>query len=159
MIALDRLQQIIPPDQALANKALSVALQQIAGISNNPLPVIANVILQLETTKDLPLVSALSQPVPADVTAYYTTNYNQGSYSTNTVNVINSIGAPSGIGYTSYIANSTVTISTMNTANLQSTYQTMLNLVNGVYNVPIESGGYYVPVSYTHLTLPTILRV
>ena len=46
MITLDRLQQIIPPDQALANKALSVALQQIAGISNNPLPTMAAVISQ-----------------------------------------------------------------------------------------------------------------
>jgi hypothetical protein len=136
MITLDRLQQIIPPDQALANKALGVALQQIAGISNNPLPVMANVISQMETTRDLPLVEGLTQPVPADVTAFYTSTFNQGSYSTAQTNIVNSIGVPSGIGYTGAIANAIGNISTMNVAGLQTTYQVMLNCVNGVYDAP-----------------------
>ena len=136
MITLDRLQQIIPPDQALANKALGVALQQIAGISNNPLPVMANVISQMETTKDLPLVEGLTQPVPADVTAFYTSTFNQGSYSTAQTNIINSIGVPSGIGYTDPITGAIGNIATMNVSGLQTTYQVMLNCVNGVYDAP-----------------------
>jgi len=143
MIALDRLQQIIPPDQALANKALSVAFQQISGISNNPLPVMANVISALETTKDLPLVTALSQPVPNDIASYYTTTFNNGSFSTSNTNIVNAIGAPSGIGYTDPMANAVVNISTMNTSTLEATYQVMLNCVNGVYNIPTDLG-YYV---------------
>jgi len=137
MITLDRLQQIIPPDQALANKALSVALQQIAGISNNPLPVMANVISNLETTKDLPLVTALSQPVPNDVTQFYTSTFNQGSYSTTTTNIVNSIGVASGIGYVAPITEAIGNIATMNVSGLSITYQIMANVVNGDYNVPL----------------------
>jgi hypothetical protein len=44
MIAFDRLQQIIPADQALANKALSVALGQINGISQVNLPTFARAV-------------------------------------------------------------------------------------------------------------------
>jgi len=143
MITLDRLQQIIPPNQALANKALSVALQQIAGISNNPLPVMANVISQLETTKDLPLVEGLNQPVPPDVTAFYTSTFNQGSYSTAQTNIVNSIGVPSGIGYTDPIVGAIGNIATMNVSSLQTTYSIMANVVAGVYNIPTELG-YYV---------------
>jgi hypothetical protein len=144
MISLDRLQQIIPPDQALANKALGVALQQIAGISNNPMPVMANVIALLQTTRDLPLVNALSQPVPSSVTSYYTSTFNNNSRSTSNSNIVNAIGAPSGIGYTDPIANAIVNISTMNTSGLAYTYGVMLNCVNGVYNVDVEGQPPYV---------------
>ena len=136
MITLDRLQQIIPPDQALANKALGVALQQIAGISNNPLPVMANVISQMETTKDLPLVERLTQPVPNDVTAFYTSTFNQGSYSTAQTNIVNSIGVPSGIGYVDPIVGAIGNIATMNVSGLQITYEIMSNVVAGVYDFP-----------------------
>ena len=136
MITLDRLQQIIPPDQALANKALSVALQQIAGISNNPLPTMAAVISQLETTKDLPLVQGLSQPVPADVAAFYTSTFNQGSYSTAQTNIVNSIGVPSGIGYVDPIVGAIGNIATMNVSGLQITYEIMANVVAGEYDFP-----------------------
>ena len=70
MIAYDRLSQIIPADQALANKALSVALEQIAGITNMTLPTLANAVANLQTTNNLPLISALTQPVPASVANY-----------------------------------------------------------------------------------------
>jgi hypothetical protein len=144
MIALDRLQQIIPPDQALANKALSVALQNIAGISNNPLPVMAGVIAHLQTTRDLPLVTNLSQPVPNNVTSYYTSTFNNSSLSTSNTTIVDAIGAPSGIGYTDPIANAIVNISTMNTSGLAYTYGVMLNCVNGVYNVDVEGQPPYV---------------
>jgi hypothetical protein len=54
MIAYDRLSQIIPPDMALANKALQVSLQQISGISEMNLPTLANTVSVMQTTKDLP---------------------------------------------------------------------------------------------------------
>ena len=140
MITLDRLQQIIPADQALANKALSVALQQIAGITNNPLPTVANVILNLQTTRDLPLINSLSQPVPSDVTNYFTSTFNQGSYSTTRTSIVNILGVASGIGYTGAFSNAISTIATMNTAGLTYTYTTMQKVVDGVYDVPVMEG-------------------
>lgn len=40
----DELGKIIPPDQAVANKATQIALQQISGISNSSLPQLAQVV-------------------------------------------------------------------------------------------------------------------
>ena len=67
MIAYDRLSQIVPPDWALASKALSVSLQQIAGVAVQTLPDLANAVVQQQTTQDLPLISALTTAVPPSV--------------------------------------------------------------------------------------------
>ena len=71
MIAYDRLSQIIPADQALAAKAFATSLQQISGITNMTLPVLANTIVNLQTTNNLPLISALTQAVPTSVANYF----------------------------------------------------------------------------------------
>jgi hypothetical protein len=57
VISYNRLKQIIPEDQALANKALATALAQINGISTIDLPIFARAVTSLETTKDLPCLS------------------------------------------------------------------------------------------------------
>jgi hypothetical protein len=67
MIAYDRLKQIVPADQALASKALATSLQQIAGITNMTLPVLANTVINLQTTNNLDQINALTQAVPANV--------------------------------------------------------------------------------------------
>ena len=64
MIAYDRLSQIIPGDQALAWKAIQVSLQQVKGIVDLELPDLAVAFSGTETTKDLDLISALTEPVP-----------------------------------------------------------------------------------------------
>ena len=58
MIAYDRLSQIIPSDQALAAKALATSLQQISGVTNMTLPVLANATVNLQTTNNLDQISA-----------------------------------------------------------------------------------------------------
>jgi hypothetical protein len=146
MIAYDRLQQIIPQDIALANKALAVSLQQIGGITNTTLPALANTISRLQTTRDLPLVEALGQPVPQNVTNFFVSSYGQTANSVNNLNITSIIGTPSGIGYTQPVANSIGNINSMTTTALQSTYKTMLDVVDGVYNVPTETG-YYVLIT------------
>jgi hypothetical protein len=78
MITLDRLQQIIPADQALANKALSVALGQITGIQTVQLPTFANTVSGMQTTRDLPLITALTTAVPSSVANYYTSTLASG---------------------------------------------------------------------------------
>jgi hypothetical protein len=70
MIAYDRLSQIVPAEQALAAKALATSLQTIAGITNTTLPVLANTVVNLQTTNNLPLITALTQAVPSSVSDY-----------------------------------------------------------------------------------------
>ena len=96
MIPLDRLQQIIPADQALANKALSVALGQITGINNLTLPVLAGVSKTVATTKDLPIITALTQAVPASVANYYTSTLAQGTGVNGDIQVVDILGLASG---------------------------------------------------------------
>ena len=134
MIALDRLQQIIPADQALANKALATALQQIGGISNLNLPTLSRTIDQLETTKDLPDISALTVAVPPAVANYYLDTLGQGTGTNNNILITDILGTAGGFVMQPALANTVVTLDTMDLAELTLIYGTMLNVVNGVYN-------------------------
>ena len=57
-ITYERLSLIIPPDQALANKAIQVSLQQIKNISTLSLAQLAAAFSNMQTTRDLPAISA-----------------------------------------------------------------------------------------------------
>jgi len=137
MIAYDRLSQIIPPDQALANKALQVSFQQIKNVSQLLLPGLASAYEYIETTKDLPLISALEQPVPDDVINYYKTAFATGSGVDDNIAVTDLIGAAAGAGYTQPINNCVSIINSLTDdgtlTNLITTYTRMENTVNGVY--------------------------
>jgi hypothetical protein len=141
MIAYDRLSQIIPPDQALANKALQVSLQQIKNISKLTLPGLASAFKFADTTKDLPLINALAEPVPANVVAYYTTDYATGSGPNGQLRITDVIGAAAGAGYTQPITNCVSIINSLTTAGTLSTlitvYQRMQNTVDGIYGDPV----------------------
>ena len=136
MIAYDRLSQIIPADQALANKALATSLQQIAGITNMTLPVLANTIANLQTTNNLPLVSAQTQAVPANVANVFV-NSAGGTGNNNTVLLIDILGTASGTVHTQALTNTVAQFSTMNLVLLISTYTTMANVVTGIYGDPV----------------------
>ena len=136
MIAYDRLSQIIPADQALANKALATSLQQIAGITNMTLPVLANTISNLQTTSNLPLVTAQTQAVPASVANVFI-NSAGGTGNNNTVLIIDILGTAAGTVHTQALTNTVAQFSTMNLVSLTSTYQTMSNVVTGIYGNPI----------------------
>ena len=136
MIAYDRLSQIIPADQALANKALATSLQQIAGITNMTLPVLANTISNLQTTSNLPLVTAQTQAVPANVANVFI-NSAGGTGNNNTVLIIDILGTAAGTVHTQALTNTVAQFSTMNLVSLTSTYQTMSNVVTGIYGNPI----------------------
>ena len=136
MIAYDRLSQIIPADQALANKALATSLQQIAGITNMTLPVLANTISNLQTTSNLPLVTAQTQAVPANIANVFI-NSAGGTGNNNTVLIIDILGTAAGTVHTQALTNTVAQFSTMNLVSLTSTYQTMSNVVTGIYGNPI----------------------
>ena len=147
MIAYDRLSQIIPADQALANKALSVGLQQIAGLTNISLPVLAKATANLQTTNNLPLVSSLKQAVPPDVANAYIA-LGGGTGDNGTVLIVDILGTAAGTVHTQALTNTVAQFSTMDLTSLTSTYVTMANVVNGDFGNPttgpvvIPSGPY-----------------
>jgi hypothetical protein len=133
MIPYNRLSQIIPADQALANKALATALQQIAGISNMNLPTFATAVVKQETTNNLPLISALTQPVPPAVATYLA---NLAGTSGTPTGVCDVLGIAAGYNITGYFQNTVSTLANTNIAYLTTIYQTMNNVVIGTYGDP-----------------------
>ena len=133
MIAFDRLQQIIPADQALANKALSVALGQINGISQVNLPTFATAVTALETTRDLPLITALTTAVPPAVANYYTSTLAVGGGTNGDIRVADVIGLAGGWIATDVFNTTVELFSTMNLSYLTLIYQTMANALDGTY--------------------------
>ena len=140
-ITYERLSLIIPPDQALANKAIQVSLQQIKNISTLSLAQLAAAFSNMQTTRDLPAISALQQAVPASVAAYYSSTYATGSGPNGTLVITDLLGAAVGIPFTSDLTNVTTTINSMTTSGilgtLTVTYVRMKDTVDGVYNTGV----------------------
>jgi len=149
MITYQRLSLIIPPDQALASKAIQVSLQQIKNINNMSLAQLAAAFTNMQTTRDLDLISSLLVAVPPSVAAFYTSMYATGSGSNGTLVITDLLGAAVGVPFTSDLTNVTTTINSMTSdgilTTLTGTYVRMENTVNGVYtdftgNVVIPPG-------------------
>jgi hypothetical protein len=141
MIAYDRLSQIVPADQALASKALATSLQQIAGVTNMTLPVLANVVTNLQTTINLPLITELTQAVPTAVSDYLS---NIGGANGRPVGVCDVLGIAAGYQVTDNFINTVSVFANTNIANLVTIYNTMANTVGNVYGNPI-SGPIVIP--------------
>jgi hypothetical protein len=135
MIAYDRLSQIVPADQALAAKSLATSLQQISGITNMTLPVLANAVINLETTNNLPLISALTQAVPTSVSSYLA---NIAGTNGTPIVICDVLGIAAGYQVTDGFINTVSTLANTNVANLTTIYQTMNSVVGNVYGDPIN---------------------
>ena len=151
MITYERLSKIIPPDQALACKAISVSLQQIKNVSTLSSPQLAVAFVNTVTTKDLDQINALTVAVPANVAAYYTDTYATGSGTGNTLVLTDLLGAAVGVTYIDQLNNVVTTLNSMSNvgalANLTTIYTRMENTVNGVYGNAI-TGPVTVPAGY-----------
>ena len=79
MITYERLSKIIPADQALACKAVSVSLQQVKNITTLSLPQLAASFVNTVTTKNLDQINALTTAVPTNVANFYTSTYATGT--------------------------------------------------------------------------------
>lgn len=137
MITLDRLQNIIPPDQALANKALATSLKQIGGITNLTVPQLSETVAHLQTTRDLPQITALTEAVPAAVANYYTSTLASGTGTNNNILITDILGIAGGYVVTPALIETLSILSTMNTANLAGIYTVMDDVVTGVYGDPV----------------------
>jgi hypothetical protein len=134
MIAYDRLSQIVPADQALAAKALATSLQQITGISGMTLPVLANAVVNLKTTNNLPLITALTEAVPASVSGYLS---NIAGTDGTPVVICDILGIAAGYQVTDNFLNTVSTFANTNISYLTTVYQTMNSVVGNVYGDPI----------------------
>jgi len=137
MITLNRLQNIIPPDQALANKALATSLKQIGGIANLTLPQFSQTTGAVQTTRDLPQVTALTEAVPASVANYYINTLATGTGTNNNILITDILGTAGGFVSAPALTETLEILSTMNTSNLAGIYVVMSDVVNGVYGDPI----------------------
>ena len=137
MITYQRLSLIIPPDQALACKAITVSLQQIKNINNMSLIQLALAFSNMETTRDLDLISSLTTAVPPSVAEFYADTYATGTGPNGTLVITDLLGAAVGVPFTSDLANVTTTINSMTSDGILNTliviYTRMQNTVDGVY--------------------------
>lgn len=96
MSDLETLKKIIPPDQAIANKALARALQQVKRIFDVPAGELPPRLIALESISDLQQIADLDQPLPADVTAFYANIFATGTGPGNVVTTDDVIGIAAG---------------------------------------------------------------
>jgi hypothetical protein len=151
MITYERLSKIIPPDQALACKAVSVSLQQVKNIDVLSLPQLAVSFVSTVTTKNLDLINALTTAVPLSVAQFYIDTYGTGSGSGNTLVLTDLLGAAVGVTYINQLNNVVSTINSLANvgalANLTTIYTRMENTVNGVYGNAV-TGPVTIPPGY-----------
>jgi biotin operon repressor len=144
MITYDRLKLIIPPDQALANKALQVSLQQIKNIGRTTCPQLGTAFSAIETNANLPAINALTQPLPSATANFYANAYATGSGPGGTLYLTDVIGFPvggTGNVYSDAIGNVFTIMNTMSSTGKFNTlinlYTTMRAVNSGVYGDPV----------------------
>ncbi len=139
MSSYDTLKKIIPPDQALANKALARGLQQVKQIFDADLPTLSAAVSQLESNKDLDLINDLTEPLPAAVTNFYSGILATGTGPGNTITLNDVIGIAAGNTVTVQMPTVTTVITTLSDMgaldNLTANGGTASSSNNGVYTV------------------------
>jgi hypothetical protein len=124
------------------------------------LPVLANAVVNLQTTNNLPLITALTQAVPTSVSNYLS---NIAGTAGNSVVVCDVLGIAAGYQVTDYFLNTVSTFANTNIAYLTTVYQTMNSVVGNVYGDPVTgpvtipggqpaSGTYYAVTSNAVVT-------
>lgn len=149
MIPYQRLQTMIPPDQALANKGLQASFEQIKNVSVLQSLDLAATILGIETNTGLSLITSLTEAVPASVRTVISSTVATGTGPNGTLTIGDVLGVASGYNITTQLSNSTALIGSMTTTALQNIYKVMANTANEQYgvstgpiNIPIGQPGY-----------------
>jgi hypothetical protein len=132
MSTYSQLRQIIPADQALSNKALQAAFEQIKTIFDSSLPLIAGATVGLESNVGLNLINALTAPLPANVATYFTNTFATGTGEDGLFLLTDFIGTPTGQVHTEALANTTSILNAMTAAGA---FSTLTNPTTGVYTV------------------------
>jgi hypothetical protein len=132
MSTYSQLRQIIPADQALSNKALQAAFEQIKTIFDSSLPLVATATASLESNVGLNLINALTEPLPANVIAYFTSTFATGTGEDGLFLLTDFIGTPTGWVHNEALANTTSVLTAMTSAGA---FSTLTNPTTGVYTV------------------------
>ena len=132
MSTYNQLRQIIPADQALSNKALQAAFEQIKTIFDSSLPLIASAISGLESNVGLDKINALTEPLPANVVAYFTSTFATGTGEDGLFLLIDFVGTPTGWVHNEELANTAAVLTAMTSAGA---FSTLTNSTTGVYTV------------------------
>jgi hypothetical protein len=147
MSTYSQLRQIIPADQALSNKALQAAFEQIKTIFDSSLPLVAGATVGLESNVGLNLINALTEPLPADVIAYFTSTFATGTGEDGLFLLTDFIGTPTGWVHNEALANTTAVLTAMTSAGA---FSTLTDPTTGVYTVMATtiSGAYTTQTSF-----------
>jgi len=132
MTTYDQLRRVIPPDQALANKGLQAGLEQVKNIFDTALPTLAAATGGLESNTDLSAINALTQPLPANVTDYYTQTLATGSGVDGLLLLTDVIGTVTGVNISEPLANTTAILNIMTS---EGDFVALTNGTTGVYTV------------------------
>lgn len=122
---------LIPPDQALADKALARSLQQLKNITESSLPALSTAMAQVETNVGLADINSLTQPIPTDVQDFYKQSLGEGTGPDDTILLADVIGTPTGIGIADNLATVTANLTALNDASAFTT----LTGAGGAYTV------------------------
>jgi hypothetical protein len=132
MSTYSQLRQIIPADQALASKALQAGLQQVKNIFDTELPGLATATEGLESNVGLDDINALTEPLPANVTAYFTQTLATGSGPQGLLLLTDVIGSIAGYNIIGEISNTANILGNMTSSG---DFNALTNGTNGVYTV------------------------
>jgi hypothetical protein len=150
--------RVIPPDQALANKAIARSLQQIKNIFNLTLPEFATAVVALETNTGLPAINTLMQPVPNSIQVSFLSMLATGTGPNGTLTLFDFLGVLAGSPYTDEFNQATATLTQLQsggqldtlTDSVNGVYTIMINTLNGDYTTVIDPGP---PIDLT-ITIP-----
>lgn len=143
MSKYDELKKVIPPDQALANQALSRSLRQVKKIFETDLPAVAATVSVLESNKDLDLINQLEAPLPPAVANFWGNTFPTGTGAGNAITTNDVIGIAAGVTVNDQLPVVTNVITTLNSAGA-------LDSLTANTGLPADSNnGIYTQMSYT----------
>lgn len=160
MTTYNTLKKIIPPDQALANQALSRSLRQVKEVFRTDLPALANAASVLESNKDLDLINNLTTPIPPVVQNFWGNTFATGTGPGNTITVNDLIGTASGNTHNTELPVVTGVLTQLNTLGalnvLTGNGGSPGSLNNGIYTIMEYClGNAYTDLFTGDITLPT----
>jgi hypothetical protein len=140
-ITYDQLRKVIPADQALANKAITSALQQVKSIFNTNGTTLSASIVGLELNKGLPAINDLTSPLPANVSAYFANTFATGTGTDGVFLLTDLIGTPTGWVMNDALSNTTAVLNLLTSNGAldplltpnTGLYAVMSNTAAGVY--------------------------
>ena len=137
MSQYDRLKKIIPPDQALANQAISRSLRQVKRITDSQLPAIANAVAGMESNTNLGLINALDTPLPAAVSGFWANTFASGTGPGNAITIDDMVGIAAGVNINDQMPAVVANIQVLATANqlisLTANAGDPMSATNGIY--------------------------